>query len=107
VLELGRSVELVRPGVELDEGVRQPALTANDLEPVALQAIRSGSTLAKRLALHDEPVKPLLQLVDAHGESMAFHGSLSQAARWRLTVRFSERRPSTAGGMVLSPNGGT
>jgi hypothetical protein len=65
-VELGRSVELVRPRVELDEGVRQPALTANDLEPVPLELVRSGSTLAKRLALQDEPLKPLLQLVDAH-----------------------------------------
>jgi hypothetical protein len=65
-VELGRSVELVRPWMELDEGVRQPALTANDLESVALEHVRSGSTLAKRLTLHDEPLKPLLQLVDAH-----------------------------------------
>ncbi len=66
-MELGRSVELVRPGVELDEGVRQPPLTANDLESVPLEVFRSGSTLAERLALHDEPLKPLLELVDAHG----------------------------------------
>jgi hypothetical protein len=77
VVELGRSVELVRRGVELAEGVRQPALTANDLEPVPLEHVRSGSTLAKRLALHDEPLKPLLQLVDAHVERIAVRALLS------------------------------
>lgn len=106
-MELGRSVELVRPGVELDEGIRQPALTANDLESVPLEIFRSGSTLAKRLTLHDEPLKPLLQLVDAHVQRMAVYGSLSQAARWRLTVRFTERLRSTAGEWLPSPNGGT
>jgi hypothetical protein len=77
VVELGRSVELVRRGAELAEGVRQPALTANDLEPVPLEHVRSGSTLAKRLALHDEPLKPLLHLVDAHVERIAVRGLLS------------------------------
>jgi hypothetical protein len=71
-VELGRSVELVRRGMEFAEGVRQPALTANDLETVPLELVRSGSMLAKRLALHHEPPKPLLQLVDAHGESIVF-----------------------------------
>ena len=103
---LGRSVELVRPGVELDEGVRQPALTANDLEAVPLQVFRSGSTLAERLALHDEPLKPPLHLVDAHAESMDVRGRLSHAAGWRLTVRFPARRVETVGGGLPSPNGG-
>jgi hypothetical protein len=106
VVVLGRSVELVRPGVELDEGVRQPPLTANDLEAIALQVFRSGSTLAKRLALHDEPLKPALHLVDAHAESMDVRGRLSYAAGWRLTVRFSARRVETAGGGLPNPNGG-
>ena len=104
---LGRSVELVRPGVELDEGVRQPALTANELEAVALQVFRSGSTVAERLALHDEPLKPPLHLVDAHAESMDVPDALSHAAGWRLTVRFPARRVETAGGRLPSPNGGT
>jgi hypothetical protein len=107
VVVLGRSVELVRAGVELDEGVRQPALTANDLEAVPLQVFRSGSTLAERLALHDEPLKPPLHLVDAHAESMDGRGRLSHAAGWRLTVRFPARRVETAGGGLPSPNVGT
>ena len=106
-MELGRSVELVRRGVELAEGVRQPALTANDLEPVPLEDIRSGSTLAERLALHDEPLKPLLHLVDAHAGIMDVRGRLSYAAGWRLEVRFPARRVGTTGGRLPSPNGGT
>jgi hypothetical protein len=66
VVRLSGPVELVRL-VELDEGIRQLPLRANDREAVALELGRGRSVLAERLALQYELTKLCGQHVDVHG----------------------------------------
>src|SRR5439155_14631868 len=72
-----------------DRRVRQPPLHANEVDAVPLEIVRGRSAVAERLALQNEPAKPLVQLCDGHANSLAPAGTLDQRAGWCLEVRLA------------------